>query len=122
VHVGVDCGLTVHLDDSRLYELWKNILSDQAVLYTDRLATWLEQEVAGVLGDWVSKQSEAWLSPGFDKREEIMLALVEEMSQTCARNGLILQDPIWSLNFIIPGRERWDATREARHWLRKRVR
>ena len=121
VRVGVECGLTVQLDDSKLYELWKNIPGDQAALSSDRLAQWLEQEVAGLLGNWVSKQSEAWLSPGFDKREEIMLALVEEMRQTCARNGLILQDPIWALNFIISGRERWDATREARYWMRKRT-
>lgn len=121
VHVGVECGLTVQMNDSKPYEMWKNMLDDQAVLYTDQLATWLEQEVAGVLGDWVSKQSEEWLSPGFHKREEIMLALVEEMRQTCARNGLILQDPIWALNFIIPGRERWEATSEARYWLRKRA-
>lgn len=119
VRVGVECGLTVQPDDSKPYELWKNVLGDQAILYTDRLAKWLEQEVTGVLGDWVSKQSEEWLSPGFHKREEIMLALVEEMRQTCARNGLILQDPIWALNFIVPDRERWDATREARYWMRK---
>ena len=54
--------------------------------------------------------------PGFTHREKIMLSLQDELRQTHARYGISLQDPLWWLNFVIPGREHFDNIREQVYW------
>lgn len=116
VQVGVQCGLTAQLDDTKPLDLWKGILADQSQLTTSGLASWLEHEVAGTLEKWVAGQAEVSLVSGFRKREEVMLSLQEELKTTHARYGVSLQDPLYLLNFVIPGRERVANRREEIYW------
>jgi hypothetical protein len=119
VRVGVECGVTAQLDDSQPLEKWKGILGEGLSLTTQGLGSWLEQEVSGTLKGWVAGQSESVLTTGFGKREEVMLSLEEQLKQTHARYGIALQDPLYLLNFVIPGRERLAGTREEIYWQQK---
>jgi hypothetical protein len=119
VRVVVECGLTVSLDNTRPYEFWLNVMGEKDEMATDTLKRWLEPEVYGVLQRWISSRSEASLSAGFAHRAEMMLALEEELRASTQHSGVLLQDPLWALNFLIPGRERIDAIRESKYWERR---
>ena len=112
VNVGVECRLTTKLDESKPYRLWKSMLGADEILTASALAKWLEPEISDAIVKWTRVQSEESLSPGFARREEVLLELEEALCQTALQHGLEVQDPLWALNFVIPGRERIEALRE----------
>jgi len=116
VRVGVECGVTAQLEDNHPFEMWKGILGEVPNLTTQGLARWLENEVSGTLKVWIAAQPEAVLTIGFGKREEVMLSLEEQLKPTHACYGIALQDPLYLLNFVIPGRERLAGTHEEIYW------
>ena len=116
VSVGVECGLTTKLDESKPYRLWKGVLGAGDQLITSALVKWLEPEISGAISKWIRVQSEVSLSPGFSRREEVLLELEEALRQTTRQFGMEVQDPLWALNFVIPGRERIEALRERAYW------
>jgi len=114
--IGVECGLTAEFDERKPFDLWKGILGDREQLNISELADWLQGEILGTLGKWLAGQSEVSLSPGFELRQSVMLSLLEELRETHQRYGICLLEPIWWLNFVIPGREKVDNIREQVYW------
>jgi outer membrane protein assembly factor BamB len=119
VSVYIECGLTIEMDDDKPFDLWQGILGEKAQLGTSELARWLRGEVSGALQEWFSMQPEENLSAAFAFRDNIMLSLDESLKQTHARYGISLRDPLYYLNFIIPGREQVDNKLEEVYWQDK---
>jgi hypothetical protein len=116
VSVGVECGMTTRLDESEPYHRWKGVLGAGDELSAKALAKWLEPRIRETMGKWMRVQSEQSLSPGFGRREEVLLELDEALRKTSEQYGLLVQEPLWGLNFVIPGRERIEALRERSYW------
>lgn len=121
VRVGVECGLTARLDDREPFEIWQGILGQGEQLTSDDLTGWLTGQIIGSLAQWVAAQPEASLTPGFARRDAIMLSLQEALRQTHARYGLLVDDPLWWLDFVIPERQRRDDRRAAVYWRQQEM-
>lgn len=116
VNTWVACGLTVHIDESKSLGMWSSLLPGRATLTNLELAQKLHGEVSGTLQKWIARQSEKQLSAAFDRRDEIMLSLLEELRPSHRQYGISLLEPLYYLNFIIPGREHLDNARETIYW------
>lgn len=116
VEVQVACGLTLELGSSRPYALWGATLGQKERLDNQELAEWLKGEVWGTLQTWLAGKSETELQVSFAQRERVMLGLLEELRPTCERHGFSLIEPLYYLNFFIPGRQRLDEKVEQAYW------
>jgi len=119
VQVWVACGITVVIDENSFEKNWNNILGEKELLTTNILSRWLQGEISGTMKKWLEEQTEETISTSFSHREQVMLSLQEELRQTHANYGIVLRDPIWWLDFIIPGREKIDLLREKVYWETK---